>query len=593
MRLHGIYVQGLRCPSGQQRVTVDPGYNLWVVPDVRTGESLAALLRGLLYPETELGDLASWIDETAAVPPRAALSYSLDGQAYRLVVDFENRRLLLGRYDRETRQYARVSTRLAEVANHLRAAGLPGREELLELHWCHEEPTHEAPDLDTGLEPATDPTSEPAAPVPAEAVGAAAAVAPGLDREEISRRLSELRNARERLDTLEKANERLLAEIETRSTLAGSLEDLDERVASFRELYDKRNQEHGRVERARNELLEERSRLRLVPASQRSWMWLGLALGASSAVAALLFDPLFHILSVVGAVLALAALAISRNARRRLGHVEARLAALRVRERSVERHFEEEGAQIRSLLHALDLASVEDLEREAKQMRDLMDEAAEQKSDLETARAAYPPQAETELLELERRLEELEAGPAAVSASPHQPPEAGIDDGQTQPDLGVDRNGVLAPERLIGYASSWCGRGPQELRTLARLRLTPYLRSLLGRVYERLDYRVAEGWTLHRRGESQAIGLDEITSKQRFLVCVALRLALIEALAETHRAPLVIGPVLPPLEEAERLSLARALKRIGTLTQVLQIATDNDPWCDRASNTHHWVASTR
>lgn len=151
----------------------------------------------------------------------------------------------------------------------------------------------------------------------------------------------------------------------------------------------------------------------------------------------------------------------------------------------------------------------------------------------------------------------------------------------------------MAPERLIGYASSWCGRGPQELRTLARLRLTPYLRSLLGRVYERLDYSPAEGWTLHRRGEARAIGLDELTPKQRFLVSVALRLALIEALAETHRAPLLIGPALPPLEDAERLSLARALKRIGSLTQVLQIATENDPWLERASLTHHWVGSTR
>jgi hypothetical protein len=593
MRLHGIYVQGLRCPSGKQRVDVDPGYNLWVVPDVRTGEGLAALIHGLLYPGSELGDLAAWIDESAAVPPRAALSYSLGGQPYRLVVDFEHRRLLLGRYDRDTRQYARVSTDLGEVASHLRAAGLPRREELLELHWCQEAAEPAASDLDLVQEPATDPTAAPARPVPEEAVRAEAAVAPVPDREELSRRLCELRNARERLETVESAHERLVAEIESRSELAGSLEDLDERIASFRELYEKRNHEHGRVERARNELLDERARLRLVPASQRSWMWLGVALGASSAVAALLFDPLFHILAVVGAVLALAALAISSNARRRLGHVEARLAALRVRERSVERHFEEEGAPIRSLLHALDLGSVDELEREAKQLRDLLEKAAEQNGELEAARAAYPEEAETELLELERRLEELEALPAAVDASAFEEREAPTDDGQTQPDLGVARDAAMAPERLIGYASSWCGRGPQELRTLARLRLTPYLRSLLGRVYERLDYSPAEGWTLHRRGEARAIGLDELTPKQRFLVSVALRLALIEALAETHRAPLLIGPALPPLEDAERLSLARALKRIGSLTQVLQIATENDPWLERASLTHHWVGSTR
>ncbi len=136
MRIHGIHVQGLKAPGGEHRLNLDPAYNVVLAPDAQAGAALVALLRAFLFPRTDLGDLEIWRAPASGQPARAGLSFSFGSDAFRLIVDLDKQRLVLGRYDVASKSYERVSMDPGEIETCLHGAGLPNRDEFTILQLC-------------------------------------------------------------------------------------------------------------------------------------------------------------------------------------------------------------------------------------------------------------------------------------------------------------------------------------------------------------------------------------------------------------------------------------------------------------------------
>jgi hypothetical protein len=68
-------------------------------------------------------------------------------------------------------------------------------------------------------------------------------------------------------------------------------------------------------------------------------------------------------------------------------------------------------------------------------------------------------------------------------------------------------------------------------------------------------------------------------------VLLAVQLALLEALATDRRVPLLVGPDLPARGDAEKRALARALRRLASVVQVVQLSGDDGPWAEHATKS--------
>jgi hypothetical protein len=68
------------------------------------------------------------------------------------------------------------------------------------------------------------------------------------------------------------------------------------------------------------------------------------------------------------------------------------------------------------------------------------------------------------------------------------------------------------------------------------------------------------------------------------VVAVALRCALVEALAPHDPTPLLVGPTWGALDGGARDAVARALRRLGSVVQVLHVDGAEQPWSERADH---------
>lgn len=564
MRIHGVHLQGLRSPGGRAQFNLDPGYNAIVCGSSDQSAGLGTLLRALLFPHQELGPYADWIDPDAAAPARAGVALSLGGQAYRLIVDFPGERLLLGRYDRAAEGYERVSTDAAEIERYLCEAHMAPRDQFLPLYWHGRFQAH-APATDAGVE---------AERAGLERLLETAEQARRLQRE-LEPRRRQLEQARRRLRDLGRKQKEEIQELRARAALGMALDDLEEHVRRFEGTAEKRAAEDRASERARKQLLAERARLRLVPETQRSWMWLGLALGGAGGLAGALVHPAFNLAGLLGLALVSMALLVVRGSRRRVGAIEARLAALRVRERATERQFESEAGPVLELLEVLGLEGTEQLLEAAERYRMLLEQVERQKEELELARREFPESATAELQELEARLAEARSAPdpnelrARIAQLDHpddEPPTL------TQIDPGAASIGAAE-----SAAARLAGRSIEEIRQLQSPVLPLYLGSLThGAVSE---VRSARGdWRVSGRGHPGEISITQLPADLRARVALALRLALLEGLAATRRFPFVLMADELSLDVEAETALARALRRLSAVSQVLVIASGGEPW---------------
>ena len=345
MRIHGIHLQGLRAPSGHAQLALDPAWASLSATDSARRDGLAALLRALLFPDRAIGSYFDWVDPESSAPARAGLSFSAGGESYRLIVDFARERMVLGRLDRESERYARVSTAPGQIAAKLAELGLPQIGDYMALAWLApaprdpgQTPRSAAPpplappavqsEPDTAPEIESEPESEGEPEDPTReieraerALADAEAVERG--RAELLERIASRQAARERLLAAEREWKAAQQELEQLAPLVEGIEDADERIGRYRALIESRESERALVEAARAELQGERARMRVVPNAQRAWTALGLVLGATGAAAGAVAHPGFTLLGVAGVALAFASLASARRARRGMGAIDA------------------------------------------------------------------------------------------------------------------------------------------------------------------------------------------------------------------------------------------------------------------------------
>ncbi|MEE8558181.1 MAG: hypothetical protein V3T14_09885 [Myxococcota bacterium] len=542
MRIHALHVQGLDAPREALNIPIHPGYTLLMGP----GPSLLALrelMLALLYPEEALGALSAR-RHSEAERCRAVLTLQLGADVYRVGADLDWKRLVLARFDSKADRFNRVAIEPEEASQKLRELGRPDR------------PITEALGF---LTPSGAPSRAPGLLRPAEAGSSPPEVSTADPIEPPT--LAVLPTPRSdgsplRVE-LEREKAEVEGEIEQYGAIAESEEDLDLLIQRYRALREDCENDLTILDRTRDELLEERGRRERVPGTQVPWIWLGMTLGASGASAGYYFDPAIGLIGLLGIGVSATAFTIARRAQRWVGRIDARIAALRVRERAVEQRFEESAGPVRRAVVALKLDSVDELERAVTRMRELSGRLAE----VERALTAPSPQPV-------RPPEPIPVMPTAAPA-PRR-----LWTGRHLPDDGL--------ADLFLAAASFSGRDLDELRTEVRACLPLYLRALTGGQLRDLVPIGGDLWGAVRE-EGAAVPTDALTDGEGVQVRVALHLALLERLAPTGRLPLLVSPTE---STGEFSGLARALSRLARSIQVIQLAESESPWASFAGQVN-------
>jgi hypothetical protein len=531
MRLHAMHVQGLRAARDIQHLSFDSRYNAVIAPDLDTALALHELLLSLLFPESELAHTEPIGEQKGELPPRAALALRLDTQELRVLLDLSKPRAALGRFDPVDRVYRPVATRLPEIGAALRAAGRPERSTFEALY-----------QLPLGL---SDASSSPSAE---------------LDREASEARWLALRAAHHRIRVLERESRKLEAALAGKGALGDALDGLPDALERYRAFVAERERELRELELERGRLLEERSRIRAVPSAQRPVVGLGLALAAAATLAGWLAHPAVYLAVPLGLLAATLAAIGAARARRRIGRIDAQLAALRMREESLERRFEAEVVDVRTLMQALALDSIEGLEDEARAHRGRLERRSALDAELRAARLAFPDQAGEELQRLDAKLLRAEKGGPGGNA----------DDPLARRFESVTAAGLIAPEAL-----------ESRVRAIAPL----YLRALTHGQVSGLA-RDLPGFALECKEESEPKLAHALEPSLRAQVTLGFELALAECLAPGVRAPLLVSPGASPEREEDARALARALLRLSSARQIVQITPAADPFTELATRVH-------
>ncbi len=637
MRIHGIQLRGLTAPTGDHQLGLDPGYTVLRSADPASARNLLALVRALFHPESARVVAAD-------TRGRALMTLALRADGCLVAADFARGRVSLGRLEVKGGGHKSLSSDAHEIEEYLLAVGLPAADEFERLHVFGARPAGGVRSSSAPIAPVIPPlprTAAVARSAPDEAAQAQAQRAQrvaeyeartralGAERERLTAeldaalaaaagqrdrdalRIAELRALEDEFAKLEQEHKATQAELEKNTALAESVEDFDTRLAQFRTLAAEHDEERAVVEDKRLDLLADRARLRSAPRRQRVPILLGLALGAAGAAAGAVGYRAGYGLAVVGIVALLAALVATHIARAKLTRIETLLAVLRVRERTSERRFASEGAQVRGLMLALGVDSLDGLKTAAQGFIELVERVATQKRRLAELAERHPATARDELARLARARTGVDGNPAVRAAReallacptavvlPALPPvpvlaTPAVEFMPTEADTAVDFvekpdeepepvSSELGPEVLVEATARVLGRSEAEVRA----RLTPvlpvYLRALSTGTFT--NARSADGGWLLRGAAREEQPFAELPDRERELVRLAVQLALLEALAADRRVPLLIGPDLPARGEAEQRALARAFKRLASVVQVVQFATASAPWAEHAGKS--------
>ncbi len=442
MRIHGIQLRGLTVPTGDHQLGLDPGYTVLRLSQPEAARRFVALVNALLHPESKR---ATGLDTTG----RAVLTLALRSDGCLVAADFARGRLSLGRLEVRGGAYKALSSDLHEIEEYLLAVGLPSADDFDRLHVFGAAGSRAlSGDVDRlPLVPPVVIRSAPASRDPDESVARveaergwllaehakqtlelgrererreaaldAAIAAEVSERARDSARIGELRSLEEEFTAAERDHKATLAELEKNAALAGSVEDFDARLTQFRMLTSERDEERAVIEDKRIDLLADRARLRLAPRRLRVPIALGLGLGIAGASAGAVGYRAGFVLAAAGILALIVALAGTRIVRARLGRIETLLAVLRVRERTSERRFEGDGAQIRGIMLALGLGSLDELRAAGSGFGLLRERAETQKHRRSELEALYTAEMRLELARLEQARSDADSSPAVLAA---------------------------------------------------------------------------------------------------------------------------------------------------------------------------------
>ncbi len=609
MRLHALHLRGLDPPRGTQRIQFPSGYSLVVGSSTALG-GLRDVILALLYPERALGELAARRDPEASEAARAVLRVQVGSEVYQIGADVDAQRLALACFDPEAKRFARITTQPTEAGERLRELGRPDRSILETLGFLGVDGGSRVPDSTTReMGDSTLSPRRPAEPASDREEGARSDSSNPPERSAVSgeRQLSpskpsagepgesspqpshaeppsvQASNPGERVLELEREEKRLEAEIRKYAVLTEADEDLELRIEQYRTLREDCTRQFTALDHTRQSLLSERIRLLRVPSLQVPWVWIGLGLGAAGATASFFVEPWMGLFGVVGVAMAAVASLLTRRALRRLRRLEARIAALRVRERTLERRFEESASPVRTPLVALELEGVDELADALRLMRNLSTRLEEVRRELEEARLALtePP---PDIRSKDAPSPETPAPPPVQKVS--EPPKSAAPQPEEESTpLARARVAGDGPEWMLEAAARWSGRDATELRAELRPILPLYLRAVSG---GRLRDMVAVGadlWGIVQE-EGGAVPTHVLPEQEKLQVDAAFHLALLERLSSSHRLPLIVGLAAADSFPGDRAGLARALARLGRVIQVVQLAETAEPWEAFAGQSH-------
>jgi hypothetical protein len=183
------------------------------------------------------------------------------------------------------------------------------------------------------------------------------------------------------------------------------------------------------------------------------------------------------------------------------------------------------------------------------------------------ARRAFPEEAELELSELERQIAALREAPT---------PESLRERLATLGPAGAERP-LEAPPIDISSAAERSGLGLDRLHELLAPLLPLYLRTLSGGFLREARHVPDSGWRLLDENGAE-VGIEGLPP----VVGIAVRCALVEALARIETACLVVGPALDGLDLRSRDAVSRAFRRLGSMVQVVHVSLHSEPWASRA-----------
>jgi hypothetical protein len=579
VRVRGLQFRGLALPRGEQRLDLPGAFCCIELPGPADARGLVWLLRALLQPDRELASLAAWSPGRDA---RAALWLVSGGEAFVLAADAGQRRMQLGRWHGAANAYRPQSSEAGEIAAFFAERCWPDRLdfELLRTWGVTPAEAWPVPEEETlptapSLALATSDSGTDLVRLQVELERARAAQA---RREQQRARAEELRVRRGRLAELEAELASLQAELEEQAPLAKLASDgIEGRSAAYRAALQDRDAVRQEIQDQRRMLLAERSSLRAGRDRHALPLWLGIASIALGGTLSGLGEWLGAAVAALGLWLAGISLFKRRGSQRRLGRIEAVLAAQRVRERTAEQRFDSETEPFRAALAALDLDGLDQLHgaleahlvlaKRAAELKQAL--AAEQASGSEAARelaAIEASLAEPDPGERARALEQraIELTRARAERAPALPPASAPD-----------------PEQLIAAAARGTGLAVDELRGRLAAALPLYLSALCARDLTHARHRAPEGWIL-RGPERKGVRFAELPGGLSARVSLAFQLALVERTALERNAPFLIGPDCPPLEPEETRALGRALRRLSGFVQVIRVGAPDPAWAAHA-----------
>jgi hypothetical protein len=552
-------------PRGEQRLDLSNAYCCVESRAPQDARALAWLLRSVLQPDREL--LASLAALQPGPQARLVAWLASAGESYRLAIDVERRRLQLGEWDAAASRYRARSSDPEEIAALFAQRCWPDRLGFESLRtWGLVPPEGWAGEV------ASDAAEQAERAAELERLRAAQAL-----RAQQCARRDELRAHGQQLAEREHALAAARSELEEQAPLAAVADGLEPRIAAFRAALDARDADRREIDAVRRKLLAERSSLRGARDRRRAPLWLGISGLALGAILAAIGETWGALLIGLGAVLASVALVQSRGAHRRLGRIEAVLAAQRVRERTAEQRFESETEPLRAALGALELPGLDALRSALAAYRELEKRAADLEAGLRAARAARP-EAHDELARLEQelarpdpseRIAELEAQARRSAVLTVRTP------------VGTPSVALVAtdPEELIASAARGTGLDPDELRARLAAALPLYLRALSSGTLTHARHRAGEGWVL-RGPEQSGIRFAELPIELGPRVSLAFQLALAERTAGERDAPFLIGPAAPALAPDQ----TRALRRLAGFVQVIRVGPPHPAWAAHADS---------
>ncbi|NBD09159.1 ATP-binding protein [Corallococcus silvisoli] len=613
-----VAIQNVRGFSPAGRFPLKTGY-LILKPPTADVLPLANVALSLLFADGRGGD--SSLVGSAGRSGKAALTFvGQDGMTYRVLRELGGSGSL-HRLNPATTQPELVSTDTSEINQYLRGqAGLPPRTTFEQVYCLQlvmlpsRRPRKSTPKAAAAAAKGAPAPSLAAAVqvLPAEDLPAAEAKVKVLEKELITSKavdqlqfkVDELSSLIFEADSKLKGSEGLKAAIADAETAwrgaptpesLGLPQDILSRVKRHPKAVARRDEALARLETDRDPELEDAT-LKVPPLTQNRYFWGGLGagvlfMGLSVGLGFTIGPPTWRYLALLNipafgtsALMALRYVDDLQKATRR-GSKDNRKDA---RLKKILDEFEIEDAPVRMALKALNVESLDEI-FPALEQKDLLgirlgelqtqleefEASAEYQAALRDGQDLRAQQEELnaeltakgtyvrDLREVERELSRLKesialakAPPVQVAAAPGQAP------------VPVDPLEDPSP-LVLSQAADVLTSDMLSVQALMKDRCVQYLTALTDRRYQGVEWdRDGNAFLL---AQNSRIPVGELPPKDIDLYYLALRMTVVEKTCARVKRPFILDDVLTGVEEAKLPLVARMLKHLGTLTQVLHV----------------------